>query len=134
MDLKLHILSELSESLLDHIPQSIFKVNRRLPHIHAILSKYMKQKAHLLPQAEQKTKEFLAGTSYNPSNIDILLNKLAVDAQHYEIFKEEEPSTQNPEELVEKYKKLIVQSVVDRLNHDPLVDFKNKETGQKLSD
>ncbi|CAG9311437.1 unnamed protein product [Blepharisma stoltei] len=134
MDLKLHILSELSESLLDHIPQSIFKVNRRLPHIHALLNKYMKQKSHLLPQSEQKTKEFLAGTSYNPSNIDILLNKLAVEAQHYEMYKEEEPTTQNPEELVEKYKKLIVQSVVDRLNHDPLLDFKNRETDQKLTD
>ena len=54
MDAKLHILSELSESLLDQVPQSMFKVKRRLPHIHALLTKYMLQKSHLLSSAEQK--------------------------------------------------------------------------------
>ena len=54
MDIKLHSLSELSESLLDEIPQTSLKVKRRLPHVHALLSKYMMQKSHLLPSAEQK--------------------------------------------------------------------------------
>lgn len=55
MDIKLHTLSELSESLLDQVPQSQFKVKRRLPHIHSLLSKYVQQKSHLRALAEQKS-------------------------------------------------------------------------------
>ena len=51
---KLHALTDLSESLLEQVPQSLFKVKRKLPHIHALLSKYMVQKSHLKPLAEQK--------------------------------------------------------------------------------
>ena len=55
MDIRLHTLSELSETLLDQIPQNPYKVRRRLPHIHALLSKYIQQKSHLRASSEQKT-------------------------------------------------------------------------------
>ena len=52
MDIKLHILNELSQTLLESVPQSPYKLTRRLPHIYKSLNNFMRQHSHLLPQQD----------------------------------------------------------------------------------
>jgi len=54
MDQQFHILSELSESLLEEVPQTMLKVRKNLSHLYTLLNNFSKKNAHILAAAEQK--------------------------------------------------------------------------------
>lgn len=131
MEIKLHILSELSQGLLEGIPPNHFKPIRRLPHIHKALNKYLKQSSHLLSATEHNYMDILSGT-YNPSSIQLSLTKLTTEAQDYETKKRQEQRPKSTLEQFMEYKREFICETLDELCEGPL-NREKRETHENIT-
>lgn len=124
MDIEYQIHSELTETLLDQIPLSAPKFTRRLRQIHTLLKKSLRLKGGLTPPISMKrclphSREFLAGSTYNVSSIDALLERLGVQAQKsVDWLPKPAEVVLTASAYVDRFKKWILHSHADELNYD----------------
>lgn len=124
MDIEYQIHAELTETLLDQIPLSAPKFTRRLRQIHTLLKKSLRLKGGLTPPISMKrslsySREFLAGSTYNVSSIDALLERLAVQGQKSVDWLPKHTEVQlTASAYVDRFKKWILHSHADELNYD----------------